>query len=889
MAVERIIGIDFGTSTSVIRVKRYKDGQPVGDPLEVKQITFDLGSTMVPTLVQKRDTGETVYFGYDANIPHKKTKTFSNFKVDLENSDPEIRQQAKELTSEFFAYMAKVYKAQSDGGHLGESSDQEYTIISYPVKWSEETKAFMQETAKAAGFPNVEGLDEARAAIQAVTVQNVDMLRKKGYFKDGIPATILLIDMGAGTTDLVLCRHTPGGTPKTEILCTWPQSGNTLFGGSEVDKILCNMIGYCLPEDSVDMILRKLNTEKFKTWKERNISPALSKKESVEEFSALDDITDFLGIEVSYSVNRESFETAATEYLQEFPELINDCLKNGKLTGNDVDLVILTGGHSQWYFVQEMLLGKMNQFGAITLDKIQKDTDRIIPITLPQETVALGLVYGKLVPSANQLKADTTMPNTTAQKDIALHKTEEQSENVWRQSDTYNVPRMIFINKMDIIGANFYGAVEQIRRLVKNPIVLQLPICKENDFRGIIDLFEMKAYIYNDDKGNDVTVCDIPEDMKKQAEEYHIELIEKICELDDELMMQHLEGEEIAVADPKAALRKGCCECNAIPVFCEIEGMDIKGTVENLIDKVESIDWKSTVDDFSENIHSTLGDFSENVKSAFKNRGNNATQKQIVAKNNNDNNDSSNITIDEETLRQYILMAERGNVDVQYNLGECYYSGNGTKKDINKAIKWFTSAANQGHSGAQFRLGECYNNGIGVTVNGSEAVKWYKMAAEQGHPESQYKLGDCYYYGNGVNRNDEEAEKWYKMAADRGHLNAQNQLKNAFAYITIKRAKKFYGYARVAIFEINGEKYYFKNDDSKKMRIAPGLYKIKLGCKNLKDDNDNLSNHLYYDLSIAKGDEITAIFNIKADKVDIFLNGKFILSWPIGCELLKSK
>ena len=398
MGVERIIGIDFGTSTSVIRVKRYNDGQPVGDPLEVKQITFDLGSTMVPTLVQKRDTGETVYFGHDANIPHKKTKTFSNFKVDLENSDPKIRQQAKKLTSEFFAYMSKVYKAQSDGGHLGKSSDQEHTIISYPVKWSEETKAFMQETAKAAGFPNVEGLDEARAAIQAVTVQNVDMLRKKGYFKDGIPTTILLIDMGAGTTDLVLCRHTPGGTPKTEILCTWPQSGNTLFGGSEIDKILCNMIGDCLPEDSVDMILRKLNTEKFKTWKERNISPALSKKESVEEFSALDDITDFLGIDVSYYVNRESFETAATEYLQEFPKLINDCLKNGKLTGNDVDLVILTGGHSQWYFVQEMLQGKMNQFGTITLDKIQKDTDRIIPITLPQETVALGLVYGKMVP-----------------------------------------------------------------------------------------------------------------------------------------------------------------------------------------------------------------------------------------------------------------------------------------------------------------------------------------------------------------------------------------------------------------------------------------------------------------------------------------------------------
>ncbi len=146
---------------------------------------------------------------------------------------------------------------------------------------------------------------------------------------------------------------------------------------------------------------------------------------------------------------------------------------------------------------------------------------------------------------------------------------EPQSENVWRQADTYNVPRMAFINKMDILGANFYGAVEQIRtRLGKNAIVLQLPIGKEDDFKGIIDLFEMKAYIYNDDKGDDISVTDIPDDMKDDAELYHTELVEKICELDDDLMMQYLEGEEPSVDDMKAALRKGTCECTAVPVCC---------------------------------------------------------------------------------------------------------------------------------------------------------------------------------------------------------------------------------------------------------------------------------------------------------------------------------
>lgn len=146
---------------------------------------------------------------------------------------------------------------------------------------------------------------------------------------------------------------------------------------------------------------------------------------------------------------------------------------------------------------------------------------------------------------------------------------EPQSENVWRQADTYNVPRMAFINKMDIMGANFYGAVEQIKsRLGKNAICIQLPIGAEDEFKGIIDLFEMKAYIYNDDKGDDISVTDIPEDMKDDAELYRGELVEKICELDDELMMQYLEGEEPSNEELKKALRKATCECTAVPVCC---------------------------------------------------------------------------------------------------------------------------------------------------------------------------------------------------------------------------------------------------------------------------------------------------------------------------------
>ena len=146
---------------------------------------------------------------------------------------------------------------------------------------------------------------------------------------------------------------------------------------------------------------------------------------------------------------------------------------------------------------------------------------------------------------------------------------EPQSETVWRQADKYNVPRMAFVNKMDIAGANFFNVVDMIRtRLSKNPVPIELPIGKEDTFKGIIDLFEMKSYIYNDEKGQDITVGEIPADMKDQAEEYRQKMIESICETDDELIDQYLGGEEPSTEDLKKALRKATIAGTIIPVLC---------------------------------------------------------------------------------------------------------------------------------------------------------------------------------------------------------------------------------------------------------------------------------------------------------------------------------
>ena len=226
--------------------------------------------------------------------------------------------------------------------------------------------------------------------------------------------------------------------------------------------------------------------------------------------------------------------------------------------------------------------------GTATMDWMEQEQERGITITSAATTCHWTL-QEQCKPKAGALEHRINIIDTPGHVDFTVEVerslrvldgavgvfcakggVEPQSENVWRQADTYNVPRMAFINKMDILGANFYAAVDQIKnRLGKNAICIQLPIGKEDEFKGIIDLFEMKAYIYNDDKGEDISIVDIPEDMKDEAEMYHTELVEKCVELDDDLMMEWMEDPDSITNDQlKAALRKGTCTCTAVPVCC---------------------------------------------------------------------------------------------------------------------------------------------------------------------------------------------------------------------------------------------------------------------------------------------------------------------------------
>ena len=146
---------------------------------------------------------------------------------------------------------------------------------------------------------------------------------------------------------------------------------------------------------------------------------------------------------------------------------------------------------------------------------------------------------------------------------------EPQTETVWRQADNYNVPRMIFVNKMDIMGADFEQSMKSIvERLGCNPVAVTLPIGAENDFKGIIDLMKMKAYIYENDTGTEIDEEDIPAEYADKSEEYRSIMVEKICETDEELMEKYFEGEEISEEELKVALRKACIACQLVPVMC---------------------------------------------------------------------------------------------------------------------------------------------------------------------------------------------------------------------------------------------------------------------------------------------------------------------------------
>ncbi|WP_458863693.1 elongation factor G [Acidaminobacterium chupaoyuni] len=229
--------------------------------------------------------------------------------------------------------------------------------------------------------------------------------------------------------------------------------------------------------------------------------------------------------------------------------------------------------------------------GAATMDYMEQEQERGITITSAATTCAWNGNRINIIDTPGHVDFTVEVERSLRVLDgsvtvlCAKGGVEPQSETVWHQADKYHVPRMAYVNKMDIMGADFYHVIDMMKdRLKCNAVPIQLPIGAEDDFKGLIDLVEMKAYIYNDNLGKDISVIEIPDDMKDRAEEYRNNLIEAISEFDDAIMEAYLEGKEIEISTIKTALRKAVLAVKIIPVCCGTSYRN-KG-VQKLLDAV---------------------------------------------------------------------------------------------------------------------------------------------------------------------------------------------------------------------------------------------------------------------------------------------------------------
>ena len=239
-------------------------------------------------------------------------------------------------------------------------------------------------------------------------------------------------------------------------------------------------------------------------------------------------------------------------------------------------------------------IGEVHE-GAATMDWMEQEQERGITITSAATTCFWNNNRINIIDTPGHVDFTVEVQRSLRVLDGAVTVlaakggVQPQTETVWRQADKYQVPRMVYVNKMDITGANFMLCVDQLKnRLKANAVPIQLPIGAEDGFKGIVDLIKMRAFIHKDDLGKEIEETDIPEDMKDLANEYHDKMIEAVAEQDEELMMKYLEGEELTAEEIKKGLRAGTIANKIVPVTC---GSSYKNRgVQELLDAIESFD-----------------------------------------------------------------------------------------------------------------------------------------------------------------------------------------------------------------------------------------------------------------------------------------------------------
>lgn len=414
----RIIGIDFGTSTTVVRVHN------VGARNRIVPLTVN-GCRTIPTIAFQLKDSDELYYGYDAKAKIESMlegKVFVNFKMDLISDDETQRQQAELLIQGFLKYVYNQYQKLLNDG-VFDVADEVKVYVSHPAKWNSYARSLMKRSVANAGFckeGNVALKDEPTAAILAVIHEKNMELSKAGMLHEGKKHQAMMIDMGAGTTDIVLCSYVVrSGKLEIDDIFTYP-SINTpgLCGGREIDDAILSEAERFVnrmqktPSASGKNVVKKLR-RRVKDWKERTISGVLKRSILLPEPDEIANFRDTLsefGVPIMngnerFSISREYFEKFTENHWMQWVNLLQGCFKEVREEQYDklkcpkkpeeVELLILTGGHSQWYVVSEYLQGMK---GHIDLPPtnfviIKDNPFRLIQSEDPQETVAVGLCH----------------------------------------------------------------------------------------------------------------------------------------------------------------------------------------------------------------------------------------------------------------------------------------------------------------------------------------------------------------------------------------------------------------------------------------------------------------------------------------------------------------
>lgn len=414
----RIIGIDFGTSTTVVRVHNVGVGNRVV-PVAIN------GQRTIPTIAFRPKDSDEMYYGYDAKAKSDSNvegTLYKNFKMDLISDDEEKRNQAEVLIQGFLRYVYDQYQNLLND-EVFDHADEVKVYVSHPAKWNSYARTLMKLSVERAGFCNQANIalkDEPTAAILAVIHERNVELKQAGMFHEKQKHKAMMIDMGAGTTDIVLCTYmVANGKLEIDDIFTYPSiNAPGLCGGREIDDAIMSEVERFVnrmqkkPSASGEKVINKLRRG-VKKWKEQTISGVLRRGivlTEPDEIAGFRDTLSEFGVPVMnekerFSISREYFETFTRNHWVKWTELIKGAFSEAKGSQykslncpkrpEDVELLIITGGHSQWYIVSEYLLGKKTfaNLPAINLTKIQDRPNCLIQSADPQETVAVGLCH----------------------------------------------------------------------------------------------------------------------------------------------------------------------------------------------------------------------------------------------------------------------------------------------------------------------------------------------------------------------------------------------------------------------------------------------------------------------------------------------------------------